>query len=135
MRVKLFREVDISDLDNRPVDTTELSTYENLWVSLRSWISRGKIYNIITKGAKDREARERMSLISEVKTVILNNLYNEMKSSTYCRIRLPRQYEDILNEVLNSSEFISYKIKRIYENNDVLLSFPDLPILLEFEVI
>lgn len=135
MRVKLFDEIDISDLDNRPVDPSELTRWVHFKTSVRVWFQRGALYRIFSSSGKDKAIKERLALISEVKTVILNNIYTSMKDTNICRVRVPREYESILNDVLNSSEFIPYEKRRIYENNDVLLSFPDLPILIEFKVV
>ena len=135
MRVKLFKEVDITDLDARPVDPSELSRLTYPKTSIRVWFQRGKLYTVFANSGKEKAMRERMALISEVKTVILNNLYQSMKDTNTCRVRIPREYESILNDGLNSSEFIPYEKTRIYENSDILLSFPDLPILIEFRMV
>lgn len=135
MQVQLFRQVDISDLDERPVELSELSLKTRLTTSLRLWIRRSSIYELMENNTKDKALRERMAQVEEIKLSILHNLSKDKSETKIKRIRVPREVEEYLEDVLNSSEFLPFKINRVKENNDYLLSFPDLPIILTFEVL
>lgn len=135
MQVKLFRQVDISNLEERPVELTELSLKERITTSLRLWGVRSKIYQGMQNNIKDKELRERMATVEEIKLAILHSLSKDISGNKVKRLRLNRNVEDYLEDVLNSSEFLPFKIGRVKENSDYLLSFPDLPIILTFEVL
>ena len=135
MQVQLFRQVDISDLDERPVELSELPLKTRLTTSLRLWVKRSSICEMITNNAKDKELRERMAQVEEIKLAILHNLSKDKSNERIKRIRVPREIDKYLEDVLNSSEFLPFKINRVKENSDYLLSFPDLPIILTFEVL
>ena len=134
MQVKLFRQVDISNLEERPVELTELSLKDRIFTSIRLWGTRSAIYRGMQNNLKDKELRERMAVVEEIKLAILHNLSNDKSDSKVKRLRLNRNIEDYLEDVLNCSEFLPFKINRVKENSDFLLSFPDLPIILTFEV-
>lgn len=133
MQVQLFRQVDISNLEERPVELSELDLKTRLTTSLRLWAQRSSIYVNIQNNMKDKELRERMAQVEEIKLAILHNLSKDKSNSRIRRLRVPREIEDYLDDVLNSSEFLPFKIHRVKENSDYLLSFPDLPIILVFE--
>ena len=135
MQVKLFRQVDISNLEERPVELSELDLKTRITTSLRLWVTRSKLYENMQNNAKDKELRQRMALVEEIKLAILHNLSKDKSPSKVKRIRVPREVEEYLDDVLNSSEFLPFKINRVRENSDYLLSFPDLPIILTFEVL
>lgn len=135
MQVKLFRQVDISNLEERPVELSELDLKTRITTSLRLWGSRSRIYVNMQNNIKDKELRERMAKVEEIKLSILHNLSKDKSNNKVKRLRVPREIEDYLDDVLNSSEFLPFKINRVRENSDYLLSFPDLPIILTFEVL
>lgn len=135
MQVKLFRQVDISNLEERPVELSELDLKTRITTSLRLWGSRSRIYVNMQNNIKDKELRERMAKVEEIKLSILHNLSKDKSNNRVKRLRVPREIEDYLDDVLNSSEFLPFKINRVRENSDYLLSFPDLPIILTFEVL
>lgn len=135
MQVKLFRQVDISNLEERPVELTELDLKTRISTSLRLWIRRSWLYENMQNNVRDKELRERMATVEEIKLSILHNLSKDKNPSKVKRLRVPREVEPYLDDVLNSSEFLPFKITRVKENNDYLLSFPDLPIILIFEVL
>lgn len=135
MQAKLFRQVDISNLEERPVELSELDLKTRLTTSLRLWMFNSRLYKNIQDNVKDKELRERMAQVEEIKLAILNNLSKDKSNSKIKRLRVPREIEDYLDDVLNSSEFLPFKIGTIKENSDYLLSFPDLPIILTFEVL
>ena len=133
MQVQLFRQVDISNLEERPVELSELDLKTRLTTSLRLWAQRSSLYVNIQNNMKDKELRERMAQVEEIKLATLHNLSKDKSNSRVRRLRVPREIEDYLDDVLNSSEFLPFKIHRVKENGDYLLSFPDLPIILIFE--
>lgn len=133
MQVKLFSQVDISNLEERPVELSELDLKTRITTSLRLWGSRSSIYTSIHNNIKDKELRERMALVEEIKLAILSSLSKDKSNDKIKRVRVSRDVEDYLDDVLNSSEFLPFKVDRVKENPDYLLSFPDLPIILVFE--
>ena len=65
-------------------------------------------------------------LLYQFRAILIEN--NKVRVAT---ISVDRCYEEILDDTLNMTDFIGYEIKRLKENKDYLLAFPDLPILLE----
>ena len=135
MRLKVRREVNLDDLDNKPVDIDELKPIDRLVVGFRMWGRNSTIYKSLHEKKSNAKMRERMQLIDNVKESILIKLNKELKNSRKVELCLPRAYLDIIDDVFSSSEFLSFKIQRIYENSDILLSFPDMPMRFDFEVI
>ncbi len=133
MQVKLFSQVDVSNLEERPVELSELDLKTRITTSLRLWGRRSSIYTSIHNNIKDKELRERMALVEEIKLAILSSLSKDKSNDKIKRVRVSRDVEDYLDDVLNSSEFLPFKVNRVKENPDYLLSFPDLPIILVFE--
>lgn len=135
MQVQLFRQVDISNLDERPVNLNELDLKTRLTTSIRLWFCRSKIYEGMANSAEERRLRERMEVVEDIKLAILHSLSKDKSPSKIKRVRVPRFVDEYLEDVLNSSEFLPFKIEKVKENPDYLLSFPDLPIILKFEVL
>lgn len=135
MQVQLFRQVDITNLDERPVNLNELDLKTRLTTSIRLWFRGSKIYEGMANSAEEKRMRERMAIIEEIKLAILHSLSKDKSPSKIKRVRVPRQIDEYLEDVLNSSEFLPFKIERVKENPDYLLSFSDLPIILKFEVL
>ena len=73
MQVKLFSQVDISNLEERPVELSELDLKTRITTSLRLWGRRSSIYTSIHNNIKDKELRERMALVEEIKLAILSS--------------------------------------------------------------
>lgn len=65
-------------------------------------------------------------LLYQFRSTLVNN--SKVKMVT---ISVDRCYDEILDDTLNMTDFIGYEIRRIKEDSDYLLAFPDLPILLE----
>lgn len=135
MRLKVRREVNLDDLDNKPVDIDELKPFDRIVVGLRMWGRNSAVYKSLHEKRSNAKIQERMQLIDNVKEAILIKLNKELKNSRKIEFCLPRAYLDIIDDVFSSSEFLSFKIERIYENPDILLSFPDMPMRFIFEVI
>lgn len=137
MRVLVRRELDIT----KPVDLSQCTWKEQLSAGFRSWLSGTEFYQRKQNQIHEKEHKERISQIENLKEVILSLLYEELvnnrsvskrkeESETIC-ISIERQYEKYIEETLNSSDFDSYIIDKVEEDFDVMLSFPDLPMLFE----
>ena len=81
--------------------------------------------------------RKRMKDIEDLKTLLLHliqkNLVNN-KDVKSIRLLVPRYFKDVLDETLQSVDFLAFDIKVIKENKDFLLAFPDMKILLEVKL-
>lgn len=135
MRLKMRREVNLDDLDNKPVELSELSYADRLSVGFRMWGRKNPVYKYLNEKNSNAEMRRRMALIDNVKEVLLLKLQKELKNKRVTEFAISRGYLDIIDDVFSCSEFLSYRITRIPENRDILLSFTDMPMRFRFEVI
>lgn len=132
MRARMFKSVNIDDLDNYPVEPSELGSMENLIVSFRVWMKKSKTIEFLFNGNSDAKLREKLELINEIKVVIITTLNEEMKGKRTAKVSIPRWSEEILDDVLSSTEFLGFQKRRVVENKDYILSFPNMPIVIEF---
>jgi len=135
MRVKMRREVNLDDLDNKPVEISELQPMERIVVGFRMWGRNSSIYKSLHEKNSNAAMKKRMMLIDNVKEVLLIKLNKELKNKRVVEFNISRTYLDIIDDVFSSSEFLSFKITRIPENRDILLSFSDMPLRFRFEVL
>lgn len=135
MRLKMRREVNLDDLDNKPVELSELSYGDRLSVGFRMWGRKNPVYKYLKEKNSNAEMKRRMALIDNVKEVLLIKLQKELKNKRVVEFSISRGYLDVIDDVFSCSEFLSYRITRIPENRDVLLSFTDMPMRFRFEVI
>lgn len=130
MRVNVRRKVDIS----RTVELTELPPVERILTAIRYKYSTSRLHKSKAEKEANKLLRIRMKRMEDLKQVLLyhfnNRLYND-RSVKMIEITIDRSFEDIVEETIGSSDFISYKIKMLKENRDILTAFPDLPIVLE----
>ena len=130
MRVEVRRVLDL----DKPIKVEELKPLERIIVAFRVRYRSSKLY----KGKIERETRikeeKEMKLKENVKSMILYRIQNSFKDKPNVKsivLELSREYEDILDDILSSVDFMSLNMKVIPEKPDFLLSFPNLPILLE----
>ncbi|MFQ9249532.1 MAG: hypothetical protein ACLR3R_20000 [Clostridium paraputrificum] len=135
MRVKMRREVNLNDLENKPVEISELKPIERIAVGFRMWGRNSSIYKALNEKNSNAAMKKRMMLIDNVKEVLLLKLNKELKGKSVVEFNISRIYLDIIDDVFSSSEFLSFKITRIPENSDILLSFTDMPMRFRFEVV
>lgn len=135
MRVKMRREVNLNDLENKPVEISELKPIERIVVGFRMWGRSNPIYKALNEKNSNAAMKKRMLLIDNVKEVLLIKLNKELKGKSVVEFNISRSYLDIIDDVFSSSEFLSFKITRIPENHDILLSFSDMPMRFRFEVV
>lgn len=135
MRAFIREEVDLSDIDNNPVDYSELSNIQILWTSIRAGLSKGSLIKAMKDNEYNKKIKERLDKIDEIKLVLNNIISKEMKNSKIVTVKLDRSFSDLLPEVVKSAEFLPYKIERIKDNKDFLECFPDTPIKIRIEVI
>ncbi len=135
MRVKMRREVNLNDLENKPVEISELKPSERIVVGFRMWGRNNPVYKALHEKNSNAAIKKRMLLIDNVKEVLLLKLNKELKGKSAVEFNISRSYLDIIDDVFSSSEFLSFKITRIPENHDILLSFSDMPMRFRFEVV
>lgn len=135
MRLLMRREVNLNDLENKPVELSELEPLQRVVVGFRMWWRNGSIYRSMNEKNANKELKRKLKLIDDVKEVIILKLSKELKNKRSVELCIDRVYLDIIDDIFSSPEFISYNIKRIYENQDILRCFPDLPLRFRFEVL
>lgn len=135
MRLKVRREVNLDDLDNKPVELNELQPLEKLVVGFRMFGRNSLVYKSIHEKNQNAKTKKRMMLIDNVKEVLLLKLQKELKNKRSVVLDVSRSYLDVIDDVFSSSEFLSFNIERIPENPDILLSFGDMPLRFRFEVV
>lgn len=146
MRALICDRIDIGDGDRETYfNPKDLTFWENIDVGIRTAIAnrpsvKRKRENAIAK--KHQEQTERME---NLKTVILQQIYISMspeenpalkkrkKKAKACVILIDRRFEDIVPEILQHQEFSGYIVHMYKANPDILLAFPNFPILVRFE--
>lgn len=135
MRLKMRREVNLDDLANKPVELEELPILERINVGFRVWARNTSAYKYFAESSQNKEFRARMTLIDEVKEVILFRLNSELKGKRVVELCVDRAYINVIDDILSSAEFLSFKVTRIYENRDLVISFPNMPMRFRFELL
>ena len=75
---------------------------------------------------------KRMKRIDDLKSVLLRTLDRNFKKDVLSmRISVDRGFEDVIDDVLDSVDFICYDVKQLTVNSDYLVAFPNTPIMLE----
>ena len=130
------REVNLTDLDNKPPDIDELEIKDKVLTIIRMACMNNSIYRSINDKSENKRIKKRLQLISEVKEVILMKLREELNDKRVVDLCVARIHLDIIDDIFSAPEFISYKIERIYENEDILLAFGDaIPLRFRVEVL
>lgn len=136
--MKLFvrREVNLNDLENKPPDLSEFTPLQGLWISVKIWWRTGALYKSLHEKSVNKELLLRRQRIDDVKEVYVMKLNKKLKETNSKKVQMciDRRHIDIIDDVLASTEFLAYKVTRVYENPDILLCFPDMPLLFTFEV-
>lgn len=137
MSVKLRTFVDVDS----PVEFGELGNKEKIFTALRYSLSKVSIINNMRKKKADDLLKKRQEEIEVIKTVINSRIYTELirgkslKDSDEIpkaiRIIIPRYLKDTFEYCQKSGEFISYKVRMIEENINVLKANPSMPIIVE----
>ena len=138
MRVFMRYSVNI----DKPVELHELKPLQRIITGIRYQIREVDIYKKHMEKKREQEFVAKMQREEKLKDVINAYIYNDLVKNKNPEIRkrkkvaavlglcIDRSFEDILDDVKNSKDFISFNIERVPENKDALLANPSLPIRL-----
>lgn len=132
MRVKVRDKLDLS----YPVKLEDLTPLDRVVVAIRARYLSSRLYKNRLKKESEMKQRVDMQRREELRNILLYNIseyFIKVDKVDKLTLNLSREFDDILDDTLTSVDFMSYTIVRRTENPDYLLSFPDLPILLDVE--
>ena len=138
MRVKLREVVSL----DHPVDISSLPPMQKLYVAFMVRWRETSYYKRKKEQALEAQYREKIKREEKLKEELLNVIYTELVKGTTLKskgghtcskvvLAVNREYEEELASIINGKEFISFSIRVLDMNRDMLLSFPKLPILIE----
>lgn len=139
MKVFLRDVVDI----NQNVDMQSLGYMERIITSIRYQINQSKYFARKRRKLEEQETMIRLEREENLKTILLYYIYNNLVKNKNKAIRqhkqvaktivieVEREFNDILDTVIKGKDFLSYNIKKIEENPDMLLAQPNLPMRLK----
>lgn len=133
MRTLIKRVV---DLDKEP-ELSELKPLDRVKTAIRFKYRQSAIYRNKLEKTQNELLRQRMKDIEDLKTLLLHLIQKDLvnnKNVKSVRLLVPRYFKDVLDETLQSVDFLAFDIKVIKENKDFLLAFPDMKILLEVKL-
>ena len=121
-------------LDN--LDLSKLHGLSKIKAAIRYSINETDLMKKKREKESSKALTERMKSIENLKSVMLYQIGSTLEndkgvSVTEIRLSVDRGFDSILDDVINSSDFLPYDIERVEENSDYLISFPDIPIVLE----
>lgn len=121
-------------LDN--LDLSKLHGLSKIKAAIRYSINETDLMKKKREKESSKALTERMRSIENLKSVMLYQIGSTLEndkgvSVTEIRLSVDRGFDSILDDVINSSDFLPYDIERVEENSDYLISFPDIPIVLE----
>lgn len=138
MRVKLREVVSLEE----PVDISKLPPLEKIRVAFMIRMKETSYYKRKRERALEAEYREKIKREERLKEEVLNAIYRELvrnttlksKGGSVCTkivLAINREFEEELISILKGKEFISFSLRVLDLNRDMLLSFSKLPILVE----
>lgn len=131
MRVLIRKEV---DLDKNP-NLSDLKPVERVTTAIRFWTSKMSMVEKRKNKDLNKEAMARREMMDDLKLVILylinKKLPKDDNSVKATEIEIARTFNPVLKDTIKSADFLAYSIKKIEENADYLVAFPELPIILE----
>lgn len=131
MRVLVRKQV---DLDKNP-NLSDLKPIERVTTSIGYWISKMSMVQKRKNKDLNKEAMARREMMDDLKLVILylinKKLPKDDNSVKATEIEIARTFNPVLKDTIKSADFLAYSIKKIEEDQDYLVAFPELPIILE----
>jgi hypothetical protein len=137
MKVKIREVVDIES----EIDLTKLSPLQKILVALRREYRDTKYYRNKMEREMEKDYRQRTAKEERLKEIILTQVHEELIRNTEMSKRgltcaaiqfaVARHFEDTLREIVKHKEFISFDIRFIPCNKDLLRSFNKIPVLIE----
>ena len=122
----------VVDVDDPLIDITKLKGFERIKASIIFKYHNSNLY--LKKKDADENAKlaKQMKRIDDLKSVLLRTLDRNFKKDVLSmRISVDRGFEDVIDDVLDSVDFICYDVKQLTVNSDYLVAFPNTPIMLE----
>lgn len=126
----------IVDLDKDP-ELSELKPLDRVKTAIRYKYRQTPFYRNKLEKTQNELLRERMKEIEELKTLLLHLIQKnivEKENVESIQILVPREFKPVLNETIESVDFLAFSIEVKKENKDFLLAFPDMDILLEVKL-
>lgn len=131
MRTYIRSKVDL----DRPVQLDKLSPWERITTSFRLKFTQSRLYQGMLDKELEKEKKLRLQRIDDLKNMLLSRIDTELRRKSdrveRITIQITRGFDDIIDDVITSVDFYSFEINKRYVNPDFLLSFPELPILLD----
>lgn len=131
MRTYIRSKVDL----DRPVQLDKLSPWERITTSFRLKFTQSRLYQGMLDKELEKEKKLRLQRIDDLKNMLLSRIDTELRRKSdrveRITIQVTRGFDDIIDDVITSVDFYSFEINKRYVNPDFLLSFPELPILLD----
>ena len=138
MRVFMRYSVNI----DKPVELHELKPIQRIITGIRYQVRELDLYKKHMEKKREQEFIAKMQREEKLKDVLNAYIYNDLVKNKNPEIRkrrkiasvlglsIDRSFEDILDDVITSKDFISFNIVRVPETKDMLLANPSLPIRL-----
>lgn len=124
----------IIDVDSPAIDISKLKGLDRIKASITFKYHNSSLYLKKKDEEESIKLEQRMRKMDELKDVLLYSLDRHFKKDVVLiRISVDRKFEDVLDDVLDSADFICYTVKKLTVNPDYLVAFPDTPFLLEFQ--
>jgi hypothetical protein len=140
MRVKLREIVDAS----APVDLDSLTPLQKLTVGIKRRIYEYDFYKRRQDRKAEAESRARAEREDFLKGALLTHAHIQLVENremslmgSKCiaiNVIVPRSYEKDLRNIVWHKDFLSYEIKIFDCDPDLLLSYPDLPIIVGMKI-
>ncbi|VYU45150.1 hypothetical protein [Clostridium paraputrificum] len=131
MRTYIRSKVDL----DRPIQLEKLSPWERITTSFRLKFTQSRLYQGMLDKELEKEKKIRLQRIDDLKSMLLTRIDTELRQKSdrveRITIQVARGFDDIIDDVITSVDFYSFELSKRYVNPDFLLSFPELPILLD----
>lgn len=132
MRTFMRQVVDV----DRPLDLDKINGFRRITTAIRYQIHQTSLYKKMQAKQLEEEQRERLKQRENLQNILLYKITTELINNPRVAsidILIDRQFESVLEDVLNSDNFYYYSITQIQENPNYLESFPHMEIKLHIE--
>lgn len=132
--MKLYSH-DIVDI-NEPVELRSLSPIQKIITSIRFQFSESR-FSVKAKRKQMKELSLKQQRIEALKDSIMFRIYNDLLQEKNdvkiksIRLFVDRSFNDIIDVVLTSSDFTSFNMEVVEEDKDMLIVYPQIPIMLK----
>lgn len=137
MRALIRKEINL----DAPINLESLKPFERIVVAIQCQIRETKFYKLHKQKSHEEAYKRKVVREERLKDSMLVFIYGELVKNNYFKkensnceslvLAINHEYEEELYEVIKSKDFLSFDLKILPFNNDMLLSFDNLPILVE----